>query len=65
MRRSSLTVLTLFCAAPAALAHEGHGVVEATNPAHLFEPLHLIWILGAAVALGAAAVVRRRSARRA
>ena len=32
----------VLCAAPAALAHPGHGVIPAEEPAHWLEPVHAI-----------------------
>lgn len=36
----ALAVMTFALASPVALAHPGHGVIPADQPAHWFEPIH-------------------------
>lgn len=48
----ALAVMTFALASPVALAHPGHGVIPADQPAHWFEPMHAAPLIVSVLAIG-------------
>jgi hypothetical protein len=52
-------VVIAFFVAGGALGHPGHGTLPADSPAHVFEPVHSLWLVG--LVLLVQLVFKRRS----
>ena len=43
----SLAILVIaFFFSTGAIGHPGHGTFSADSPAHVFEPMHALWLVG-------------------